>query len=171
MTATFEQIRENFVKKIIKGDYLSNRVGSAPTIYGSMMDRGENSEPRIPRFVETYRTGGEKDYVVIEALSEWDVEGGVVNLETLLAQYPELQKDINYADYLAEMFENELKKVHSERNKVTRERIEQRLSELIDRYKKIQAETNNFHYEADKGYEEYLKKEKETGRPSEGGRN
>ena len=172
MPATFEEVRKKFVDTIVRSDYLSNRVGFAPIFYECKLDEDIVPEPRIPRFFETYHTGGEKDYVFIEMIPQWglDLEKDVINLETLLAQYPELQKDIDYADHLAEKFETDLRQIHKERADMTIQEVGSKLNKLVDSYKETQRKSNGFYHETDADYSRHLeKKEAETNRPREGG--
>lgn len=173
MTASFEEVRKKFVNNIVRGDYLSNRVGVAPFFYHAAMDENKTTEPRIPRFYETYGTNKEKEPVLVQMLPRWGLNlgEGVKNLETLLAQYPELQKDIDYADYLAEKFELELQEIHKESGGEKREETEEKLNRMMGEYKKRETETGGFYPESDKNYQKFLElKKAEANRPEEGNR-
>lgn len=173
MTATLDEVRKKFVDKIVRGDYLSNRVGTAPLFYQAAMDEDEITEPRIPRFYETYGANKEKERILVETLPRWELDLGesVKNLDTLLAQYPELQKDIDYADYLAEKFEKELRKIHNEHANQTKEEIEAGLEKLSSYYQETQLKSGGFYHEADAEYTQHQKeKAAEMSQPPEGNR-
>ncbi len=168
MTATLEDVRKKFVDSILRGDYISNQIGSA--IQAGFTP--EIGQLNIPSFVDTYGVGGEKVALVSQKISSWGLDLETDNLEGLLKLYPELYRDVDYADHLGKKFRTELEKIYTDlRNDRDAEVIEQQTTDLFNLYMKIKKETGGFLFENDKEYLQCLEQKRaEANQPPEGDR-
>ncbi len=180
------EIREVFLSVFIRGDFINNQLHSQATNIRLLLEDSDNEDLlkqlkfEVPRFLQIYGDGGKRNWIVSMFMESLKVKFGqqdVSNIKTLselLKQYPDLQKDIDYADFLAEKFGDRLTTIIIELNrdqKTNRETISQKLNDAIAQIAQLRRETNDFHFESDVNYQKYLeKKASETVRPQEGER-
>lgn len=163
------KIFDNFLHKIIAGDYLPNAAANPIILVGQCLaSKNENEKKeiptfsRMPTFEEMYGKTGAKRWLLSRFISEscsQQSDPTESDIENLL-KLPEIQKLVDYAESVRVFFQKKLDELIENKNKTTDERAVEieGLLELFRNWRKI---TREFDPAKHTEWETYLKQKEE----------
>jgi len=170
------ELKESFLADVVGDDYLPNAAGMRMFLLETCLTIGDGEESirqedwKIPKFAEVYKSSSEKSLVLKnwvkknlsqqyqEALALATPKNETIDCLEIIKNIPELRQCLEYADYLCELFQQQIDNILNQLQSESNESLAIKAGELIKKIKDWRHRTHNFDPEKDPEYKKQLKK-------------